>query len=98
MKHAFERDVTKNLKPIYDEQKKQFDHRLQVLDQLPLQTPNDWDVAIGLHANYAALDQVAAKAAMITIQHYYADAMCAGSGEKSDPKSATSSQTSWRER
>ena len=34
-------------------------------------SPNDWDVAIGLlYANYAALDQVAAKAATITIQHY----------------------------
>ena len=34
-------------------------------------SPDDWDVAIGfLYANYAALDQVAVKAATITIQHY----------------------------
>jgi hypothetical protein len=69
---AFWNDVTKNLKPIYDEQKKQgliTDYKFwtnPVAD-----APNDWDVAIGLlYANYAALDQVAAKAATITIQHY----------------------------
>ena len=69
---AFWNDVTKNLKPIYDEQKKQ-----GLITDFKFWTnpvsdgPNDWDVAIGLlYANYAALDQVAAKAATITVQHY----------------------------
>jgi hypothetical protein len=69
---AFWNDIRQNFKPIYDEQKKQgliLDYKFwtnPVADG-----PNDWDVAFGLlYANYAALDQVAAKAATITIQHY----------------------------
>jgi hypothetical protein len=69
---AFWNDVTKNLKPIYEEQKKQgliTDYKFwtnPVADG-----PNDWDVAVGiLYANFAALDQIAAKAANISIQHY----------------------------
>jgi hypothetical protein len=69
---AFWKDVQQNLKPVYDEQKKAgliTDYKFwtnPVSDG-----PNDWDVAIGLlYANYAALDEVAAKAATITIKHY----------------------------
>ena len=69
---AFWSDVSKNLKPIYDEQKKQnliTDYKFWT--NPTTDNPNDWDVALGLlYANYAALDQVAAKAATITIQHY----------------------------
>lgn len=69
---AFWNDVRQNLKPIYEEQKKQgliTDYKFWV--NPVADGPNDWDVAIGiLYANYAALDQVAAKAATITIQHY----------------------------
>ena len=69
---AFWNDVRQNLKPIYDEQKKQgliSDYKFWI--NPTSDGPNDWDVAIGiLYANYAALDQVAAKAASIAIQHY----------------------------
>jgi hypothetical protein len=69
---AFWNDVKQNLKPIYDEQKKQgliLDYKFWT--NPTTDSPNDWDVAIGLlYANYAALDQVAVKAATITIQHY----------------------------
>ena len=69
---AFWNDVKQNLKPIYDEQKKQgliMDYKFWT--NPTADSPNDWDVAIGfLYANYAALDQVAVKAATITIQHY----------------------------
>lgn len=69
---AFWNDVKQNLKPIYEEQKKQgliLDYKFWT--NVTTDSPNDWDVAIGLlYANYAALDQVAAKAATITVQHY----------------------------
>ncbi len=69
---VFWNDVRQNLKPIYDEQKKQgliSDYKFWI--NPTSDGPNDWDVAIGiLYANYAALDQIAAKAATITIQHY----------------------------
>ena len=69
---AFWNDVQKNLKPIYDEQKKQGLIMEYKFWTNPVSDgPNDWDVAIGLlYANYAALDQVAAKAATVAIQHY----------------------------
>ena len=69
---VFWNDVRQNLKPIYEEQKKQgliTDYKFWV--NPVADGPNDWDVAIGiLYANYAALDQIAAKAATIAIQHY----------------------------
>jgi hypothetical protein len=69
---VFWNDVRQNLKPIYDEQKKQgliTDYKFWT--NTTADGPNDWDVAIGLlYANYAALDQVAAKAATIATQHY----------------------------
>jgi hypothetical protein len=69
---VFWNDVRQNLKPIYEEQKKQgliTDYKFWT--NVTTDNPNDWDVAIGLlYANYAALDQVAAKAATITVQHY----------------------------
>jgi hypothetical protein len=69
---VFWNDVRQNLKPIFDEQKKQgliSDYKFWT--NATSDSPNDWDVAFGiLYPNYAALDQVAAKAATITVQHY----------------------------
>jgi hypothetical protein len=69
---AFWNDVRQNLKPVYEEQKKQgliSEYKFWV--NPTSDGPHDWDVAIGiLYANFAALDQVAAKAATVAIQHY----------------------------
>jgi len=69
---AFWTDIRQHLKPIYDEQKKQgliTDYKVFV--NPTANGPNDWSVTVGLlYANWAALDQVAAKAETITAQHY----------------------------
>jgi hypothetical protein len=69
---AFWNDVRQNLKPIYEEQKKQgliSEYKFWV--NPTSDGPHDWDVAIGiLYANFAALDLVAAKAATVATQHY----------------------------
>jgi hypothetical protein len=68
----FWKDVQQNLKPIYEEQKKAgLIKEYKFWTNVTTDRPDDWDVAIGLlYANYAALDEVAAKAATITIKHY----------------------------
>jgi hypothetical protein len=69
---AFWNDVRQNLKPVYEEQKKQgliSEYKFWV--NPTSDGPQDWDVAVGiLYANFAALDQVAAKAATVATQHY----------------------------
>ena len=69
---AFWNDVRQHLKPVLDEQKKQgliADYKFYanpVLNQ-----PGDWDVAVGIqYSNWAALDQVDAKAFTIAEKHY----------------------------
>jgi len=77
---AFWKDFRDNLKPMYDEFKKQgllVDYKVwtnPVTDH-----PDDWDVAVGLSfANYAVLDQLDAKGATIAAKHYGSrDAMMA---------------------
>lgn len=69
---AFWNDVRQHFKPIYDEQKKQgliLDYK--VYTNPVADRPNDWDVAFAfLYPNWAALDQVAAKAFTIAEKHY----------------------------
>jgi hypothetical protein len=72
MGDVFWKDIREHFKPIYDELKKQgliSDYKLftnPVTDH-----PNDWDVAIAtLYPNWAALDQLDAKAASIVAKHY----------------------------
>lgn len=69
---AFWKDFRENLKPIYEEFKKQgliADYHVflnPVTDH-----PGDWDVAVGiLYPNWAAIDQLDAKGATIVIKHY----------------------------
>ena len=69
---AFWDDIRQHFKPIFDEWKKQgliLDYKFYtnpVSDR-----PNDWDVAYALlYPNWAALDQVAAKAFTIAEKHY----------------------------
>jgi hypothetical protein len=69
---AFWKDFRENLKVVYDAVKKEgmiTDYK--VWNNLTTDHPNDWDVAVGLlFPNYAALDQVDAKAATISAKHY----------------------------
>jgi hypothetical protein len=69
---AFWKDFRENLKPVYDAVKKEgmlTDYK--VWTNATTDSPGDWDVAVGLlFPNWAALDQVAAKAATISTKHY----------------------------
>jgi hypothetical protein len=69
---AFWKDFRENLKPVYESLKKEgliTDYR--VWTNVTIEHPNDWDVALGLvFANYAAIDQLDAKAATSVAKHY----------------------------
>jgi hypothetical protein len=69
---AFWTDVRKHLKPVWDEQKKQgliTDYKL--FTNATANSSNDWSVGIAiLYSNWAALDQIDAKAASIAVAHY----------------------------
>ncbi len=69
---AFWKDVRENLKPVYDDFKKEgwlVDYK--VWTNPTVEHPGDWDVAIGLlYANYAALDELDAKGATVVIKHF----------------------------
>jgi len=69
---AFWKDFRENLKPLYEEYKKAgMISDYKVWTNLTADHPDDWDVAVGiLFPNYAALDQVDAKAATISTRHY----------------------------
>jgi hypothetical protein len=69
---AFWKDFRENLKPVYESLKKEgliTDYK--VWTNVTIEHPNDWDVALGLlFANYAAIDQLDAKAATSVAKHY----------------------------
>jgi hypothetical protein len=69
---AFWKDLRENIKPVYDAVKKEgmiTDYK--VWTNVTSDGPHDWDVAVGLmFPNWAALDQVDAKAATISASHY----------------------------
>jgi hypothetical protein len=69
---AFWKDFRENLRPVYDDLKKEgMLSGYKVWTNVTTENPGDWDVAIGLMApNWAALDQVDAKAATIAAKHY----------------------------
>jgi hypothetical protein len=69
---AFWKDFRENVKPVYEEAKKQgLLSGYKVWNNLTTDRPDDWDVAVGtLYPNFAAIDQIDAKAATITIKHY----------------------------
>lgn len=84
---AFWGDVRQHLKPIYDDEKKQgliTDYKFYV--NPVANQPNDWNVAIALlYPNYAALDQLDAKAGTILTQHYGSrDAMIQAGKSRAD--------------
>jgi len=69
---AFWKDIRENIKPLFEEYKKAgMISDYKVWTNLTTDHPDDWDVAVGiLFPNYAALDQVDAKAATISTKHY----------------------------
>jgi hypothetical protein len=60
------------MKPVYESRKKEgMISDYKVWTNVTTDGPNDWDVAVGLMvANYAAIDQLDAKAATIVARHY----------------------------
>jgi len=69
---AFWKDFRENSKPVYESLKKEgmlTDYKAWV--NLTSDNPDDWDYAVGLLLpNYAALDQLEAKAATVAAKHY----------------------------
>ena len=84
---AFWKDFRENLKPVYDSLKKEgilSDYKVWV--NATADNPEDWDVAVGtLVPNWAAIDQIDAKAAAITVKHYGSrDAMIEAGKKRAD--------------
>ena len=69
---AFWKDFRDNLKPVLDAVKKEgmlIDYKFWT--NITTDHPGDWDVAVGLLLpNYAAMDQLDAKAVTISTKHY----------------------------
>jgi hypothetical protein len=72
MGDAFWSDIKQNFKPIYEEYKKQgwvVDYKFYT--NPVVEHPNDWSVAIAIeYKSWATLDEMAEKAAAITVKHY----------------------------
>ena len=84
---AFWKDFRENLKPIYDAVKKEgWITDYKVWGNVTTDSPGDWDVAVGLmFPNWAALDQLDAKAATISVKHYGSrDAMLEAARKRND--------------
>jgi len=92
---AFWKDFRENLKPVYDSLKKEgliSDYKVWL--NVTTDSPGDWDVAVGLMLpNYAAIDQLDAKAATIVIKHYGSrDAMLEAGKKRNDIREVVSSK------
>src|SRR6516165_6108687 len=72
MGDVFWKDFHDHIKPVLDEEKKQgLISDYKAFTNPVSNGPQDWDVAFGiLYANWAALDQLDAKAASIAVKHY----------------------------
>ena len=84
---AFWKDFRENLKPVYESLKKErIISDYKVWTNATTENPNDWDVAVGLmFADWAALDEVDAKAATIVAKHYGSrDAMIDAGKKRND--------------
>lgn len=84
---VFWKDFRENLKPVYEAAKKEgwfVDYKVWV--NVTTDRPDDWDVAVGLlYPNWAAMDQVDAKAATLVIKHYGSrDAMLEAGKKRSE--------------
>ena len=92
---AFWKDFRENLKPVYEAVKKEgMLNDYKVWLNLVSDHPGDWDVAVGLlYPNYAALDQIDAKAATISAKHYGSrDAMIEAGKKRNDLREVVASR------
>jgi hypothetical protein len=92
---AFWKDFRENLKPVYDAVKKEgwlTDYK--VWGNVTTDSVGDWDVAVGLmFPNWAALDQLDAKAATISAKHYGSrDAMIEAGKKRNDLREVVASK------
>ncbi len=72
MGDAFWKDFREHIKPVLDEEKKMgLISDYKVFINPTSNKPDDWDVAVGvLIPNWAAIDQLEAKAATVVVKHY----------------------------
>lgn len=92
---AFWKDFRENLKPSYESLKKEgLINDYKVWTNATVDSPNDWDVALGLlFPNWAALDQADAKAATIIAKHYGSrDAMIEAGKKRNDIREVVASK------
>jgi hypothetical protein len=92
---AFWKDFRENLKPVYESLKKEgliVDYKAWI--NVTTDHPDDWDVAVGLMvANYAAIDQLDAKAATSVAKHYGSrEAMIEAGKKRNDLRSVVASK------
>jgi hypothetical protein len=92
---AFWKDFRENLKPVYESVKKEgllSDYKVWL--NVVTDHPDDWDVAVGLlFPNYAALDQIDAKAATISAKHYGSrDAMIEAGKKRNELRAVVASR------
>jgi hypothetical protein len=92
---AFWKDFRENLKPVYETLKKEgllSDYKAWI--NVTTDRPDDWDVAVGLLlANYAAMDQLDAKAATLVAKHYGSrDAMLEAGKKRNELREVVSSK------
>jgi hypothetical protein len=92
---AFWKDFRENLKPVYESLKKEgliTDYKAWI--NVTTDHPDDWDVAVGLMvANYAAIDQLDAKAATSVAKHYGSrEAMIEAGKKRNDLRSVVASK------
>ncbi len=92
---AFWKDLRENLKPVYESLKKEgLISDYKVWTNVTTDGPADWDVAVGLMmANYAAIDQLDAKAATTVAKHYGSrDAMIEAGRKRNDLREVVASK------
>jgi hypothetical protein len=92
---AFWKDFRENLKPVYDEVKKEgWITDYKVWGNVTTDHEGDWDVAIGLmFPNWAAFDQTDAKAATISAKHYGSrEAMLEAAKKRNDIREVVASK------
>jgi phage gpG-like protein len=92
---AFWKDFRENLKPVYESLKKEgLISDYKVWTNITTDSPGDWDVAVGLMvANYAAIDQLDAKAATSVAKHYGSrDAMIEAAKKRNELREVVSSK------
>jgi hypothetical protein len=92
---AFWKDFREHLKPVYEAVKKEgMISEYKVWTNITTNSPEDWDVAVGLlFPNYAALDQIDAKAATISTKHYGSrEAMIEAGKKRSEIREVVSSR------